>query len=61
MYLEDMTVMVWVLMVFITMLISLVYFRLRGNCKRKGGNSEGIIPLMDLQMSRRVTILILVP
>ncbi|XP_017811330.1 selection and upkeep of intraepithelial T-cells protein 1 isoform X6 [Papio anubis] len=30
MYLEDMTVMVWVLMVFITMLISLVYFRLRG-------------------------------
>ena len=37
-------------MVFITMIISSAYFRLRGKWNGKGGNSEGIILLTDLQM-----------
>ncbi|CAM9335944.1 unnamed protein product [Rangifer tarandus platyrhynchus] len=50
MWLEDMTVILCVLTVFITMIISSAYFRLRGKWNGKGGNSEGIILLTDLQI-----------
>ncbi|OWK05132.1 SKINT1 [Cervus elaphus hippelaphus] len=50
MWLEDMTVILCVLTVFITMIISSAYFRFTGKWNGKGGNSEGIILLTDLQI-----------
>ncbi|KAM6217036.1 putative selection and upkeep of intraepithelial T-cells protein 1 homolog [Rhynchocyon petersi] len=50
MWLEDISVILGVLIVFITMLISFIYFRLRGKCHGECGNSEGIILLTDIQI-----------
>uniref|UniRef100_A0A671DXP2 Ig-like domain-containing protein n=1 Tax=Rhinolophus ferrumequinum TaxID=59479 RepID=A0A671DXP2_RHIFE len=60
-WLEDVTVILCVLMVFITMVISFVYFRFRGKWNGKGGTSEGTVPLTDLQMSEGVAFPDLVP
>ncbi|KAM5264966.1 LOW QUALITY PROTEIN: selection and upkeep of intraepithelial T-cells protein 1-like [Hipposideros larvatus] len=61
MWLEDMTVILCVLMVFITMIISFIYFRFRGKWNGKGGNSEGIVPLTDPQTSKELAFPALVP
>ena len=50
MWLEDMTVILCVLMVFITVISSSAYFRLRGKWNGNGGNSEGSILQTDLQI-----------
>ena len=52
-WLEDITVILCVLTVFITMIISFIYFRFRGKWKGKGGNSEGLNHLTDLQVLQR--------
>ncbi|XP_036988974.2 selection and upkeep of intraepithelial T-cells protein 1-like [Artibeus jamaicensis] len=57
--LEDLTMVLCVLTVFITMFISFIYFRFRGKWKGKGGNSEGINHLTDLQVFQEVTFLAL--
>nr|KAF6444253.1 hypothetical protein HJG59_008557 [Molossus molossus] len=61
MWLEDMTVILCVLIIFITMIISFAYFKFRGNWSGRVGTSEGIIHLTGLQMSQEVTFPICVP